>query len=1127
MRKKLIGIFLSVSLLVVALLGVTLMGCNENNGEKITYSVTVLDPDRAPVNGVLVYWMQGDKEKGSATTDANGKAEKELNAGVYKIELANYDTGLTYTSVSVTDKMSSIRLTLSYRKLLYTTTVTDKNGSPAEGVTVTWMSGTTSAGSAVTNANGVAEKELNFGDYTVIVNNLPAGNIAPGSLQATGDSPAITFALVDGQLEEFTVTVATEGKLPFADQDVTVTSNGATVESGKTDENGVVKFNLPKGGTYAVNAVNLPEGYTCAGSELSAEIMSTELTLVSKVVRTRPASDQVYVIGDIIYNFSFTTAYDVDGLPVTYQIADLLEKQNKKAVLINNWGTNCSWCVKEMPAMQEVYEKYKDDIEMIAVSNYMGGDSDAAIIRFREENNITFPMMRDEAGIASHFYLTGWPTTIVIDRYGAVARIESGAVTDAEVWERMIDPFIADDYRQTFVRGQHTSPSINEETAKPDVEISADHYDRIAEVINNTEMFPDGASVRWYGETEYEYAWPFILKDDPAAAAGTTPEQVLASSNVGKANSMSILYGDVTVGAGQVFTFDYYADTEATYDALSIVWDGKVIREISGKSNGWQTCYLYADLTDGAHELALTYMKDNTTSEGLDNVYLRNFRFVSINQIESADMLRGAAYGELQEDDKMFPYYATVGLGEDGYYHVDRTKLENPEYAGNDDSPLLFASFLQVTNFANNATLQQLLLATDEKSGKYIYSCTFAIGDEEARDHRAELNEYIRVAGASDIHGFVPVDELLRSLLIGFLKNVSGAETHENEWLEVCYFYSHYGSGSPVGDPTIGLSNKTAIEIEVPTANRITTQYLTRNMSPFPATIYTFTPKTSGVYKFESFLSEADGAKLSTQMWLYDEETNSSRALAYGGDDTLNRDGKNEYNFVVYRYLEANHKYYLTVAFRMADTGEFEFSVTNEGDSVTALSPASLQRYTMTLDEQGQMTGYELAGAIGYKAVDEGGKTYYRSVNPDGSTGDYIYLDFKYPSAIIYSPLSTAIDLDMRSPVDNETSLGFKMFDFTKRIAYSTNSDGSSSYRVITLEGDEKYKDYTEILREYLAEANANDGLVKVDQQLVDILTLFFELRVNMLLDNMCEQALENEWLRFCWYNRVYDVNNP
>jgi len=112
MRKKLIGLLLSVSLLVVAALGITLTGCND---EKVTYSVTVLDPDSAPVENVLVSWMQSGKEKGSATTDENGKAEKELNAGVYEVSLANYGAGLTYTSVSVTQKMNSIRLTLSYQ----------------------------------------------------------------------------------------------------------------------------------------------------------------------------------------------------------------------------------------------------------------------------------------------------------------------------------------------------------------------------------------------------------------------------------------------------------------------------------------------------------------------------------------------------------------------------------------------------------------------------------------------------------------------------------------------------------------------------------------------------------------------------------------------------------------------------------------------------------------------------------------------------------------------------------------------------------------------------------------------------------------------------------------------------
>jgi len=82
-----------------------------------------------------------------------------------------------------------------------------------------------------------------------------------------------------------------------------------------------------------------------------------------------------------------------------------------------------------------------------------------------------------------------------------------------------------------------------------------------------------------------------------------------------------------------------------------------------------------------------------------------------------------------------------------------------------------------------------------------------------------------------------------------------------------------------------------------------------------------------------------------------------------------------------------------------------------------------------------------------------------------------------------------------------------------------------------------EYKDYTEILKGYIEAAPTEGeykGLIKVNQELVDILSLFFELRINAIYAEIIndlnvyaiEDALANEWLRFCWYNRTYDANN-
>lgn len=1131
MKKRFICFLIAAVLLLVASTACAI-GCspdddpNTGTGEKVDYSVTVLDPDGEPVNGVIVTWQQDGESKGSAITDETGKAAIFLPAGTYTVVL-DVDPSLAYTSISVGASLRNPTLELSRAKVTYRATVTDKNGAPAAGVTVSWMNGTALAGDAQTDADGVASRELDYGSYTVTIANLPEGNIYNGDAPTvTGASSSARFELIGGNTTSYSVTVTSEGGLLFKRFRLLVYKDAAPVTSGWTDDNGVYAVSLAPD-NYTVRAAALDDGYSTQPVSLTPTATTAQMVLRSTVIAVEPA-DIRYVMGSIIHDYTFTTPYEVNGSKISLRISELLK--TKKAILINNWGTNCTYCVQEMPAMDEAYRLYKDDVEMIAVSNYMGGDSDSVITNHYQRYGYTFPMVRDTAGLASKFNLTSWPTTVVIDRYGAVARIESGAVLDKEIWGRLINKYIGDDYVQTFTPGESSSDSITTEVAKPDIVLPENHYEVMAEVLNNTAQFPEGASVKYYGETEYEYAWPYVI----GTVENISPnDRVVYAGGSRNANSMSVLYATVTVGAGKVFTFDYYSDTEQGNDVLSVVWDGKVVKEISGYSNGWQTCRLYADIAEGAHTLFFAYIKDSSGNADADNVFLRNIRFTELGELtEPTDMLRSAAYGVPADGAATFPYYARVALSqEDGYYHVTRSLLENSDSAGNDDSPMLFVSLMNATCWSGYS-VRDLVCGTDPDTGEYAFDLTLTVGGV-TKDYREDIIEYLSTANNSDIHGFLPVDAELHDLLVAFTQKLSGEHTHPEEWLELCYFYSHYGAGELIGNPILGLTKKTAIPAQAGT----NTADLTRNGYPFPFGIYVFTPSTSGVYRIQSLIPSIQSDTDMGQIWLYDDDTDVTDPLAFCGEEHIVRDGVNEHNFDLYHYLEAGHKYYLEVAYQMMQRGTYDFSITLVGDSTTVLTPASYQFYWQVLDSQGNFTNaVELAGAVDYKLTSDG---YYHAVNPDGTTGGYIYLDVKYAINVLGErSLTDVVDSFVKDPADF-SDLTYKAFDFRYRVAYITRTDSVGEEVIDYIpnfdmiengDGDPTiYKDYTARLKEIIAAApdsGEEEGLVRVTQEIVDILTLYIEMRNNALMDYEYELALENEWLRFCWYYRVYDQNN-
>lgn len=91
-----------------------------------------------------------------------------------------------------------------------------------------------------------------------------------------------------------------------------------------------------------------------------------------------------------------------------------------KVVFINFWATWCATCKVEMPSMEKLYQKFRDQgFEMLTVSV----DKDISLIQpFMKEYNLTFPVLLDpESQIAKRKYkTTGVPETFIVDRSGII-----------------------------------------------------------------------------------------------------------------------------------------------------------------------------------------------------------------------------------------------------------------------------------------------------------------------------------------------------------------------------------------------------------------------------------------------------------------------------------------------------------------------------------------------------------------------------------------------------------------------------------------------------------------------------------------------------------------------------------
>ena len=215
-----------------------------------------------------------------------------------------------------------------------------------------------------------------------------------------------------------------------------------------TDSNGKVSFNLDTSKEYSVGLSGYPDAYTAKSGLNRSERypINSKNTTITLDVAENPKSPKKYSVGDFMVDF---TIANVNG--VEYNLYDMLA--DKRAVVLNFWFCGCGPCKSEFPALNSAYNTYKNSIEVLAVNDYPAANESAANVKeYGVTNSLDMPLFKTEYGSAvslSHFNTTGYPTTVIIDRYGVISYIDDGAITSVAKWEEIFNYFISDDYNGT------------------------------------------------------------------------------------------------------------------------------------------------------------------------------------------------------------------------------------------------------------------------------------------------------------------------------------------------------------------------------------------------------------------------------------------------------------------------------------------------------------------------------------------------------------------------------------------------------------------------------------------------------------------------------------------------------
>lgn len=834
-------------------------------------------------------------------------------------------------------------------------------------------------------------------------------------------------------------------------------ANNALISTVTSGVGGITRFRNLDAANYTakVDSSTIPAGYSWEESDLTVQLTDTvksqSVYLTPHLIEQSMPSGTSYSLGSVMYDFSYT-AYYKDGTSGTVSLSDYLK--DYKAVVIQFFYTTCSACLQEFPYMNQAYNysesslgtNFYDEIALIEF-DYTGlGDNLTLMQNFiaNKYGYDNFAYVLDTAGIYSNFKVSAYPTTVVIDRYGVVAYWEEGSMPSVSSWTKLFEKYIAEDYVPNYSSVNNGSGDDDTiEIEKPDVDMPAGSDIAAAIVKTNTLTTADTFTFSAYYEDDLPdpYSYPWILNEDNTAIKGVT--DYIHTSNANKLGTYSIIVIDVRLKAGEALAFDYYLSTELDGDYLYIQVDSVLQAKLSGVSDSWQTFYYVAQY-EGAYQITLTYMKDTSVDEELDSVYLSNLRLESASsvdgkQLATPDLLYNAATAYTTESDTAeygpgygYKNYVSVYLSSDGFYHVDIAGEGKEDGDDPDDDPFLLADLYYTTPWNNTLSVWNIAFG-------YLYSSSDEEGEEdedaadtddetttpgkgilyENKDYAQAIEDYTWVQQATT-WGYVPINAQLAEILKAVVKSYGtvAQEGNENQWLEVCRYYLHYGAAHAEDETCLATDNiALTYGLRMPEyVGTIGSDNVEGNEFVIHANViepilpqgfyYSFTAETEGVYliytnePYSDVYGTTEDGKTGVNPYGTITDIDGHKIAANDDFDLSTYSGKDSdgnatsyynNNFLMYAYLKAGETYMIACAMSyQEDIGEYDVYVRYIGATYSYLTTATTDSYyTYRITEEDTYEYYVPTVFSDYYSDNDG---MYWAYNDDG-TATPIYIN--------------------------------------------------------------------------------------------------------------------------------------
>jgi thiol-disulfide isomerase/thioredoxin len=200
---------------------------------------------------------------------------------------------------------------------------------------------------------------------------------------------------------------------------ITLTETTVVKDSTGSQYPYVVWQKLLASGDYSVKPVDPRKDDT--------EFLLVKYTEQQKAARLskmgRPMDSKFFTTGEAIKPFKIK---DIDGKKID------VKDWAGKTVVLNFWFINCPPCRAEIPDLNKLALKYKDNPNVIFIAIAL--DESWEVADFMKKNPLAYHLVGDGRYYAKLFNINLYPTNVVIDKQGKVQLHYSGGYMNGPYW---------------------------------------------------------------------------------------------------------------------------------------------------------------------------------------------------------------------------------------------------------------------------------------------------------------------------------------------------------------------------------------------------------------------------------------------------------------------------------------------------------------------------------------------------------------------------------------------------------------------------------------------------------------------------------------------------------------------